>query len=175
MNEIGQVLRALEFAADKHRDQRRMDLPASPYINHPIELADVLCNEAGVCDAVVLCAAILHDTIEDTETTHGELVQHFGREIAAIVAEVTDDQRLPKAERKRLQIERAATASDRAKLVKLADKTCNLRDMRARPPVGWALERRRAYFDWAKAVVDKLRGVHRQLEQLFDEAYEGRP
>lgn len=173
--ELGRVLRALEFAADKHRDQRRKDLPASPYINHPIELADVLCNEGGVCDADVLCAAILHDTIEDTETTREELEVHFGRAIADIVAEVTDDAALPKAERKRLQIEHAARASDRAKLVKLADKICNLRDMRTRPPAGWDLARRREYFDWAKAVVDNLRGVHPQLEALFDAAYRHRP
>jgi len=175
MNEMGQVLRALEFAADKHRDQRRKDLPASPYINHPIELADVLCNEGGVCDALVLCAAILHDTIEDTETTHAELIEHFGREIADIVAEVTDDQSLPKMERKRLQVERAASSSAAAKLVKLADKICNLRDMRTRPPAGWELPRRREYFDWAKSVVDELRGIHPQLERLFDEAYDQRP
>lgn len=172
---MGRVLRVLDFAADKHRDQRRKDLPASPYINHPIELADVLCNEGGVCDTVVLCAAILHDTIEDTETTHGELVRHFGSEIADIVAEVTDDQTLPRDERKRLQVEHAAHASDRAKLVKLADKICNLRDMRTRPPAGWDLERRRDYFDWARAVVDNLRGIHPQLEALFDEAYRHRP
>lgn len=175
MNEMGQVLRALDFAADKHRDQRRKDLPASPYINHPIELADVLCNEGGVRDVVVLCAAILHDTIEDTETTHAELMQRFGAEIADVVVEVTDDQSLPKAERKRLQIEHASFASDRAKLVKLADKICNLRDMLSRPPAGWDLERRREYFDWARAVIDMLRGIHPGLEKLFDEVYRKRP
>ncbi len=175
MNEMGQVLRALDFAADKHRDQRRKDLPASPYINHPIELADVLCNEGGVRDVVVLCAAVLHDTIEDTETTHAELMQHFGAEIADVVVEVTDDQSLPKAERKRLQIEHASIASDRAKLVKLADKICNLRDMLSRPPAGWDLERRREYFDWARAVIDMLRGIHPGLEKLFDEVYRKRP
>ncbi|KAA3626922.1 MAG: bifunctional (p)ppGpp synthetase/guanosine-3',5'-bis(diphosphate) 3'-pyrophosphohydrolase [Proteobacteria bacterium] len=172
---MGQVLRALDFAADKHRDQRRKDLPASPYINHPIELADVLCNEGGVRDVVVLCAAVLHDTIEDTETTHAELMQHFGAEIADVVVEVTDDQSLPKAERKRLQIEHASIASDRAKLVKLADKICNLRDMLSRPPAGWDLERRREYFDWARAVIDMLRGIHPGLEKLFDEVYRKRP
>lgn len=175
MNEMGQVLRALEFAADKHRDQRRKDLPASPYINHPIELADVLCNEGGVRDVVVLCAAILHDTIEDTETTHAELMQRFGAEIADVVVEVTDDQSLPKDERKRLQIEHASFASDRAKLVKLADKICNLRDMLTRPPAGWDLARRREYFDWARAVIDMMRGIHPPLEKLFDEAYRQRP
>ncbi len=175
LRELGQVLCALQFAAEKHRDQRRKDLLASPYINHPIELANVLCNEGGVSDQAVLCAAILHDTIEDTETTYDELAASFGVEIAALVAEVTDDQTLPKAERKRLQIEHAAHASRGAKLVKLADKICNLRDMRTRPPAGWDLARRREYFDWAKAVVDNLRGAHAGLERLFDDAYRHRP
>lgn len=168
-------VRALAFAADKHRDQRRKDLQASPYINHPIELADVLCNEGDVKEWVVLCAAVLHDTIEDTETTVEELRECFGEEIALVVNEVTDDQALPKAERKRLQVERAASSSDNAKLVKLADKICNLRDLDSAPPAGWGLERKREYFDWAKAVVDQLRGIHSELEALFDQAYARRP
>ncbi|MGH8733189.1 MAG: HD domain-containing protein, partial [Burkholderiales bacterium] len=97
------LLRALAFAAHKHRDQRRKDAAASPYINHPIALADVLVNEGGVTDVEVLCAALLHDTVEDTATTLEELEETFNPRIARIVAEVTDDQNLPKAERKRLQ------------------------------------------------------------------------
>lgn len=164
------VFQALAFAAHKHRDQRRKDAGASPYINHPIALADILVNEGGITDHVVLCAAILHDTIEDTETTYEELVVAFGREIADVVAEVTDDKSLDKAERKLLQIEHAAHASSRAKLVKLADKTCNLRDIATTPPADWSEQRRREYFDWAKKVVAGVRGANAALEAAFDKA-----
>ncbi|HMA89355.1 MAG TPA: HD domain-containing protein [Burkholderiales bacterium] len=166
---------ALAFAADKHRRQRRKDAEASPYINHPIALARVLSVEAGLADARLLAAAVLHDTLEDTETTYEELRERFGQAVAAVVLEVTDDKMLPKEERKRLQIEHAAHISRRAKLVKLADKICNVRDVAANPPHGWPLERRREYFDWAKQVVDRMRGTHRRLERLFDEAYARRP
>jgi guanosine-3',5'-bis(diphosphate) 3'-pyrophosphohydrolase len=169
------LLKALAFAAHKHRDQRRKDAEASPYINHPIALAEVLAGEGGVTDIEVLAAALLHDTIEDTATTAGELRENFGERIAAIVAEVTDDQELPKAERKRLQIEHAAGISRGAKLVKLADKICNLRDVAERPPAKWDLERRREYFDWARQVIDGLRGAHATLEAAFDAAYARKP
>lgn len=169
------IVRALVFAARRHRDQRRKDVPASPYINHPIALVDVLCNEGGVEDTEVLCGALLHDTIEDTETTFAELASEFGEVICGIVEQVTDDKRLPKAERKRLQIEHAPFISDKAKLVKLADKIANIRDVADHPPEGWSLERRQQYFDWAKAVVDGLRGIHPGLEAVFDAAYTARP
>jgi GTP diphosphokinase / guanosine-3',5'-bis(diphosphate) 3'-diphosphatase len=165
------LLKALAFAAHKHRDQRRKDPDASPYINHPIALADVLVNEGGVSDVEVLCAALLHDTVEDTATTPQELEEIFGPRIARIVAEVTDDKGLAKSERKRLQVEHAARLSPEAKLVKLADKICNLRDVAERPPASWDLARRREYFDWAKRVVDGLRGTHPRLEAAFDAAY----
>ena len=169
------VLKALSFAAHKHKDQRRRDVEASPYINHPITLANILCNEVHVTDNEVICAALLHDTVEDTDTTEAELGQEFGATICGIVMDVTDDKALGKAERKQLQIEHAAHISDQAKLVKLADKISNLRDMASCPPAGWDVERRREYFDWAKAVIDRLRGVHGQLETIFDEAYSRRP
>jgi GTP diphosphokinase / guanosine-3',5'-bis(diphosphate) 3'-diphosphatase len=170
-SELALLLRALAFAAHKHRDQRRKDPAASPYINHPIALAHVLVNEGGVTDVEVLCAALLHDTVEDTDTTPEELERAFGARVARIVAEVTDDQALAKAERKRLQVERAAGLSPEAKLVKLADKICNLRDVAERAPASWDLARRREYFDWAKRVVDGLRGAHAGLEAAFDAAY----
>ena len=166
---------ALAFAADKHRNQRRKDADASPYINHPIALARVLTGEGGVTDAVVLAAAVLHDTIEDTQTTAEELREHFGEEITAVVQEMTDNKALDKAERKRLQVEHAAHLSSRAKLVKLADKICNIRDVATTPPADWPLQRRQEYFDWAKQVVEGLRGIHPALEAVFDEAYQKRP
>ena len=137
--------------------------------------ANVLANEPGVEDEHVLMAAVLHDTIEDTETTEQELLRLFGKDVADIVMEVTDDKSLPKAERKRLQVEHAAHISRRAKLVKLADKICNLRDLAKTPPADWSIARKQEYFDWAKAVVDELRGVHAGLEAIFDVAYEARP
>jgi len=172
---MNNIIKALAFAADKHRNQRRKDVEASPYINHPIGLASVLANEAGVEDERVLVAAILHDCLEDTETTEKELIRNFGQEVADIVLEVTDDKGLPKEERKRLQIEHAPTLSRRAKLIKLTDKIANLRDVASSPPKDWPLERRQEYFEWAKAVVDGVRGVHPELERIFDEAYKQKP
>ena len=169
------LIAALGFAAERHRNQRRKDAEASPYVNHPIALANVLANEAGIEDESTLIAALLHDTIEDTEATEAELVQRFGQEISTMVLEVTDDKSLPKADRKRLQIEHAPHLSRRAKRVKLADKICNLRDIARSPPTDWTIERRREYFDWAQAVVDQLRGVHAGLERIFDQAYQQRP
>jgi guanosine-3',5'-bis(diphosphate) 3'-pyrophosphohydrolase len=167
-NPLAALVQAVAFAADKHRNQRRKDAEASPYINHPIALANVLANEGGVQDVTVLCAAVLHDTIEDTETTADELRALFGDQVASVVLEVTDDKSLDKAQRKQLQIEHAAHCSPQAKLVKLADKICNLRDLVASPPADWSAERKQAYFDWAAAVVAGLRGVHPGLEAVFD-------
>lgn len=165
---IGAFVKALAFAADKHRRQRRKDAAASPYINHPIALADVLVNEGGVRDPIVLCAAVLHDTIEDTQTTPAELVAHFGERVAALVLEVTDDKALPKGERKALQVAHAADLSAPAKLVKLADKICNLRDLLAAPPADWSAARKRDYFAWAGQVAAGLRGAHPGLEAILD-------
>ena len=173
--DLGLIVKALTFAAQKHREQRRKGADASPYINHPIALADVLCNEAGVTDQVTICAALLHDTVEDTETTAAEIEQAFGPEIRGVVMEVTDDKGLPKLERKRRQVENAGKLSRRARLVKLADKISNLRDILSQPPADWPLERQQLYFDWAKAVIDGLRGTNPRLEAEFDRVYGQRP
>ena len=163
------LIGALAFAANKHRNQRRKDAAASPYINHPIDVASVLAVEAGITDDRVLIAAILHDTVEDTETTQRELAQHFGDDVAAMVAEVTDDKKLRKEKRKQLQIEHAPHLSNSAKLIKIADKICNVRDLAANPPAGWTASRRTEYLLWAAAVTDGCRGVNPVLEQIFDE------
>jgi guanosine-3',5'-bis(diphosphate) 3'-pyrophosphohydrolase len=173
--DLGAILKAASFAAEKHRDQRRKDAEASPYINHPIALANVLANEGDVTDPDVLRAALLHDTIEDTETTADELRAIFGDAVTGIVLEVSDDKSLPKAERKRLQIEHAAHASPQAKLVKLADKICNLRDILASPPADWSVERKQEYFDWSDKVVAGVRDVHPGLVLVFDQLYARRP
>lgn len=169
------LVRAMAFAAHKHKDQRRKDAMASPYVNHPIALADILANEAGVTDERILSAALLHDTVEDTQTSEAEIRDHFGEEIALMVMEVTDDTRLSGPERKQAQVAHAASLSSGAKAVKLADKIANLRDMKRCPPTGWTLQRRQAYFDWAKQVIDALRGEHPSLERLFDEVFLERP
>jgi len=169
------LLKALAFAAHKHRDQRRRNAKASPYINHPIALADALVNEGGVTEVEVLCAALLHDTIEDTRTTPEELEQAFGPRIASIVLEVTDNKMLKRLTRKRMQVEHAARASRQAQLVKLADKICNLRDVASHPPAGWDLKRRREYFDWAREVIDRQRGAHPALEAAFEAAFARKP
>ena len=165
------ILQAMHFAADKHRHQRRKDAEASPYINHPIAVAETLCAVGLVHDPVTLIAGILHDTIEDTETTGAELELRFGHEIRTVVEEVTDDKSLPPPMRKQLQIEHASHASERARLVKLADKICNLRDIVHAPPAGWSVERRRRYINWALAVVNEIRGTNADLESRFDELY----
>lgn len=172
---MGLVLKAAQFAAHKHKNQRRKDAAASPYINHPLALASTLQEEGGVENPIILAAALLHDTIEDTETDYEELRGQFGDEVAEIVAEVTDAKWLKKPSRKRLQISKAARASSGAKLVKLADKISNLRDIIASPPADWSLERKREYFDWAKKVVDQIRGQNVRLERKFDQLYRQRP
>lgn len=162
-------IKAVAFAANKHKNQRRKDAEASPYINHPIALANVLANEGGIANKDVLCAAILHDTIEDTETTEDELRKEFGDKITSIVLEVTDDKTLPKDVRKQNQIDHAPNSSIEAKMVKLADKICNVRDIISMPPVNWTVERKRAYFKWSSDVVAGIRGTNIKLERIFDE------
>jgi guanosine-3',5'-bis(diphosphate) 3'-pyrophosphohydrolase len=169
---LAAILTALHFAADKHRDQRRKDAEASPYINHPIEVAELLARVGGVRDLVVLQAAILHDTIEDTQTTTEELDAHFGERVRRVVEEVTDDTNLPKVDRKRLQIEHAPHMSREARLVKLADKIANVIAVTKTPPAKWPLSRRKEYLDWTEAVVAGVRGSNPALETLYDEVLE---
>ncbi|MEX2126364.1 MAG: HD domain-containing protein [Woeseia sp.] len=167
---IEAIFAALHFAADKHRDQRRKGACASPYINHPIEVAELLVRVGGVTDATVLQAAVLHDTLEDTQTTAHELDERFGTAVRCLVEEVTDDKSLPKEERKRLQIEHAPTLSAAARQIKLADKICNVRDVSNKPPRDWPRERRVEYLTWSERVVAGCRGVNAALEQEFDRA-----
>jgi guanosine-3',5'-bis(diphosphate) 3'-pyrophosphohydrolase len=165
----------MQFAADKHRGQSRKDENNTPYINHPIALANLLTSHAGISDVNVIVAAILHDTVEDTDATVDDIEELFGGIIMDIVIEVTDDKSLPSPERKRLQIEHAGKLSHEARLVKLADKISNLQDIINSPPVKWSLKRKQEYFDWAKAVIDQIRGTNEKLEELFDEVYQQKP
>lgn len=166
---MNRLLHAMKFAAQKHAGQRRKDARATPYINHPIEVAEHLASVGGISDEDVLVAALLHDTIEDTPTTAAEIETLFGSRVAAIVLECTDDKCLEKAERKRLQIVSAMAKSPEAKCVKIADKTCNLGSILASPPVGWSISRQREYFEWAGLVVRGLLGVNGRLDARFQE------
>ncbi len=171
-NDVARILNAFRFAAERHRDQRRKGGEASPYINHLIDVAGILWDDGGVRDIVTIEAAILHDTVEDTETTASELRELFGEETAAVVLEVTDDKSLPKEVRKRLQVEHADKLSPRAALIKIADKISNIRDIVAAPPVNWNIERRRRYVMWGCDVVDRIRGLNPGLERRFDKICE---
>jgi guanosine-3',5'-bis(diphosphate) 3'-pyrophosphohydrolase len=163
------LLGALNFAAHKHRDQRRKGTHKAPYINHPIEVATLLATSGGITDVAVLQAAILHDTIEDTGTTAAELEREFGADVTALVLEMTDNMSMPSAERKRQQAVRAPELSSRAKCIKLADKIANVGDIASQPPPDWSLERRRTYFAWTADVIAGCRGVNEGLERRYDE------
>ncbi len=162
------LLRAMQFAAHKHRDQRRKNSGRTPYINHPLAVANLLWFDGGIRDQDVLVAAILHDTVEDTDTSFAELETEFGTRVRTIVEEVTDDKTLPVGERKRRQVQKASRISKQARLVKLADKIANLRDIYQDPPEGWSRERKIDYYTWSKRVIDGLRGANDALESLFD-------
>lgn len=166
--DISLLLKALYFAAEKHRHQRRKDHESSPYINHPIQVAQTLWQVGKVHDIVTIAGALLHDTLEDTSATPAEIYNLCGAEVLALVQEVTDDKSLPKSQRKRLQIEHAAHKSMRAKHLKLADKSCNVYDITHSPPKDWSLKRLQDYLDWSEQVVSGLRGANPALEAHYD-------
>ena len=166
---IGVILKALRFAAEKHNDQRRKDSKSSPYINHPIGVTETLWRVGEVRDETLLVAAILHDTIEDTETTSDEIEREFGKAVTDLVLEVTDDKSLPKQTRKQLQIEHAPHKSHKAKLLKIADKINNIRDIIKSPPANWSLERKQEYLLWTEKGRGRFKGVSPALENQYDE------
>lgn len=165
----GILLNAIHFSADRHRPQRRKDTLKSPYINHPIEVAELLWRVGGIRDQSVILAAILHDTIEDTNTTPDEVRSLFGEEVLGIVLECTDDKSLSYMDRKRLQIETAPHKSEKAKLVKLADKICNVHDLNQSPPRWWPKIQKQEYLLWSEKVVAGLRGTNKELDALYDQ------
>ena len=167
--DIANLLKAIEFASRKHSTQRRKDKEASPYINHPIAVTHLLADTGGVTDLVTLMAAVLHDTIEDTETTTEELEAQFGRTVRRVVEELTDNKSLPKADRKQRQIDHAPTLSKRAKTIKLADKIANVQDVTDAPPADWDRARRIDYLEWTEKVVAGCRGTNAPLEKLYDD------
>lgn len=164
-----------EFAATKHASQRRSDGMDIPYINHPLGVARIVAIHATKAKQMsaenVIAAALLHDTLEDTKTTYAELVALAGDEVAGFVQEVTDDKTLPKSERKRQQIVHASTMTDGAKLVKLADKLYNLRDLLTSQPTHWSVEYIQGYFLWSKTVVEAMRGIWPTLDAELDDVF----
>ncbi|MBL0160066.1 MAG: HD domain-containing protein [Bryobacterales bacterium] len=165
------LLRAACFAADKHAAQRRKGGAAEPYVNHVLEVARLVADALDEPDEPLVMAALLHDTLEDTETTYAELVEKFSEDVASLVAEVTDDTSLSKAERKRLQIEHAHTRSKRAQAIKLADKISNLRSMLNSPPAGWDEARKLEYVEWAREVVAALPEPNLKLRVEFERTW----
>lgn len=169
MNSLKTLTRAISFAAQKHTDQKRKGADNQPYINHPLEVLNLLTNVGNVEDFDVLIAAVLHDTIEDTETTKEEITELFGANVCKMVLELTDDKNLPKATRKQLQIEHAPHISSGAQQIKLCDKISNIRDVLENPPDGWSESKRSEYVKWGEQVVAGLRGANGNLEKHFDE------
>jgi guanosine-3',5'-bis(diphosphate) 3'-pyrophosphohydrolase len=166
--ELQLVFRAATFAAHKHKRQTRKG-DGAPYIQHPLAVADVLA-QAGITDAETLAAALLHDTVEDTETTPEELEAAFGPRVRRIVMDVTDDKALPKAERKRLQVAHAPHLAQDSKLVKLADKIANIRDL-VHAPSPWNVEVTQGYVLWGREVCRGLRGTNAKLDAWADELW----
>jgi (p)ppGpp synthase/HD superfamily hydrolase len=170
-NDVLRLSRALDYAAQKHSAQRRKGVAQEPYINHLSEVALLLAEATDGRDTNLIIAGLLHDCIEDQGVTHDELVAQFGDDIADLVRECTDDKSLPKAERKRLQVANAPHKSERARMLKLADKTSNLRSVRLSPPAHWDAKRRADYFIWAQEVVTACGDVSPYLLEKFEEAY----
>ena len=166
---MGLFLKALYYAAEKHSEQKRKDAKASPYINHPIHVTEILWRIGEVRDGSLLLASILHDTIEDTDATPEEIKVEFGETVLNLVLEVTDDKTLPKEVRKQRQVETAPHKSPNAKMLKIADKISNVEDIISTPPSDWSFERRREYLLWSERVVTGLRGVNEKLENHYDD------
>lgn len=166
--ELNRIFTAAIFAARKHQGQVRKDDRQSPYITHPLQVAQILWDIGGVREAQTLIAAILHDTIEDTATTRAEVREGFGEEILKIVLEVTDDKTQEKMTRKRMQVLHAPSLSKPARLIKLGDKLVNCCDILKNPPSNWTLMRRQNYIQWGADVIAQIRGTNVALEKAFD-------
>lgn len=168
---IMNIVKATDFASHKHHYQRRKDPEGTPYIEHPVAVAHILTHLGKVSDPVVIMAALLHDTVEDTDTTFEEIEREFGPQVRGVVAELTDNKLMTRDERKRWQILHAAQSTHEAKLVKLADKLHNLRDIERCLPVNWTDARKTEYFNWARDVVAGLRGTNGAIEAELDKMF----
>ena len=162
------VLKATQFAALKHCDQRRKD-GKTPYIIHPISVAMILAEIGSIEDPEILSAALLHDTLEDTDTSAHELDKNFGSRVRIIVEELTDNDMLTFSQSKQMQIENAPYLSKNATLVRIADKISNVSDVIENPPPEWNQKRCNKYVDWAEAVMNNCQKVNQDLENHFFE------
>ena len=169
--DVVRIAQAFDFACRKHATQRRKGESEEPYVNHLAEVAKLVAESTGGEDVNLVIAALLHDTIEDQDVKREKIAALFGDDVASLVVEVTDNKQIDKADRKRLQVEHAAHISKRAQILKIADKTSNLRSIQFSSPP-WSVERKHRYFAWAKAVVDQARGTNAALEAAFDKEYE---
>jgi len=172
VKELVKVLRAADAAARWHASQRRKGAAQEPYLNHLIEVAFLVSEATNGARPDLVIAALLHDAIEDCEVPYELIAREFGKKVAELVQEVTDDKSLPKEVRKAEQIKTARHKSKGAKIIKLADKTSNQRTLAFSPPADWSVQRRLKYIDFCKAVVAELRGASPWLEQQFDIASE---
>ena len=163
------VSEAADFAARRHSGKARKGRGNEPYINHLAEVANLLATVTDSADAELVAAGWLHDTIEDTETTRGELVQKFSERVADLVAEVTDDMSLPKQRRQQKQIEDAPHKSPGAKLIKIADKISNIRARIVPQPSREERDDLVDYVNWAEQVVAGCRGANAALDKIFDD------
>lgn len=167
------VLRAADAAARWHVHQRRKGAAEEPYVNHLLEVAMLVAEATNGQDPDLVIAALLHDAIEDQEVPRSVIAEMFGEQVTALIEEVTDDKTVEKQERKRRQVETAARKSQRAKILKLADKTSNLNAVAASPPPDWTVKRRLEYVRWAREVAAGLKGVSSWLEEEFEQAAKG--
>ncbi len=168
---VQSILRAAHVAAQRHAGQRRKGEAAEPYINHLLEVAELVSGALAEPDTNLVIAALLHDVVEDAGVTKDELESAFGSDVAVLVLEVTDDKSLPSAERKRLQILHAPQLSVRAQIIKLADKISNVRSILNSPPMDWSVDRQREYVEWGRQVVDALTEPNAKLKAEFDRVY----
>ncbi len=169
---------ALAFASERHKNQSRKGVGNVPYITHPVAVLKLL-SKFGETDTDLLVSALLHDVVEDTTKNEEEIkdlseiiLKSFGENVLITVLEVSDNKSLPVEERKRLQVIHTPKLTDRAKKLKIADKICNILDIKNNPPINWPLERKLRYLDWAKQVVDGARGLNKKLDQYFDQVYD---
>jgi (p)ppGpp synthase/HD superfamily hydrolase len=171
-NPLLQILIAANFAARAHANQKRKGVAGEPYINHLIEVAELVAGSGAEADVNLIMACFLHDVVEDTTITRQEISQAFNEDVASLVMEVTDDKTLPKQTRKTLQVQTAPDKSVRAQALKIADKISNLRALLYSPPPDWSIERKREYFDWARAVVSGFTAPNQHLLHLFNQTYQ---
>jgi len=169
--EVQRILAAAHFAAEHHKGQKRKGEAGEPYINHLIEVAELIATSSDLLDTNLVMAGFLHDTVEDTDVTPQELEQRFGKDVASLVMEVTDDKSLPKEQRKVLQVQTAHKKSVRAQTLKLADKISNLRALLSTPPANWPAQRKRDYFLWAREVVSRLTQPNLILKAEFERTF----